>query len=160
MTITKRTNTKKETEQAVKKSYVIKVTFPNKSYRHFRFPGTSKLRTLHDMIMIETDFDDAHLHSFFMDNVPWSDWEIPNENFEDYSPKRKTDAQYTFDNLRLVPGQKFLYIFDFGDCWMFRCRVMKVLDEDTDKPKVILSKGEPPEQYPDYEDEYDDEEEI
>jgi len=130
-------------------SYVIKVTFPNKSYRHFRFPGTSSLRTLHNLIMTETSFDDDHLHWFFMDNVAWKGWKIPGRNFDEYPPKLKTDEEYVFNELKLVMGKKFLYVFDTG-YWNFQCRVMKILDEETDKPIVILSKGEPPKQYPDY----------
>lgn len=45
--------------------------------------------------------------------------------------------------------------FDFGDDWIFSCRVMEVDpdEEMTGYPKVIKSKGEAPLQYPMDEDE-------
>ena len=56
--------------------------------------------------------------------------------------------------LGLERGQRFLYLFDFGDEWKFNVRVEEILDSDVPpiRPLVIGSKGEAPEQYPDYED--------
>ena len=47
-------------------------------------------------------------------------------------------------------------MFDFGDDWIFQCRVLKELNEITPHPQVIRSKGDAPEQYPDWDNEDDD----
>ena len=47
-------------------------------------------------------------------------------------------------------GQKFLYIFDFGEEWRFSCKVLRELDEPTEKPEVVRASGEAPEQYGGY----------
>lgn len=43
-------------------------------------------------------------------------------------------------------------LFDFGDEWRFQCLVLQELEEKTDIPAVIKAVGEPPEQYPSWED--------
>ncbi|WP_370784771.1 IS1096 element passenger TnpR family protein [Ruminococcus callidus] len=46
---------------------------------------------------------------------------------------------------------KFKFVFDFGDDWEFQCRVLRIIDEDTDEAMMIRVVGESPEQYPAYE---------
>ena len=58
----------------------------------------------------------------------------------------------------MAKGQKFKYVFDFGDEWEFQCKVLRELEEDAKTPLVIRSVGESPEQYPEWE-EYEDEDE-
>lgn len=65
-------------------------------------------------------------------------------------------CDYTLSQL-LSENQKFLYIFDFGDEWRFSCHVLRITDEKCDKPEIIKSVGEAPEQYLDF-DEYEDDE--
>ena len=50
-------------------------------------------------------------------------------------------------------GDKFKYLFDFGDEWRFQCRVMQELEEKTRNSRVIKSVGDSPAQYPDWDDE-------
>ena len=52
------------------------------------------------------------------------------------------------NELDLYVGQKFLYLFDFGDCWTFDV-VFREIQETPYKghPKIISSKGEAPPQY-------------
>ena len=55
--------------------------------------------------------------------------------------------------LGLEKGDKFKYLFDFGDEWRFQCRVMQELEEKTRYFRVIKAVGDPPAQYPDWDDE-------
>ena len=50
--------------------------------------------------------------------------------------------------LGLEKGDKFKYLFDFGDEWRFQCRVMQELEEKTKSFRVIKAVGDPPAQYP------------
>lgn len=70
----------------------------------------------------------------------------------------------TLNALQLRKGQKFLYLFDYGDEWQFTVRVHAInenADPDVQYPRLIESVGEAPEQYPDDEDieEWEEEEE-
>lgn len=92
-----------------------------------------------------------------------------------YSSRYAEDGCPDTDNCRLQfigleVGQKFLYIFDFGEEWHFQCKILQVLYEDTKCPEIVRTKGIAPPQYPEFDegsayyddDEYfdDDEEEI
>ena len=73
-------------------------------------------------------------------------------------------ATTTLDSLALKKGQKFLYLFDYGDEWRFAVKVHAInpaAPEDRDYPVLVEAMGEAPSQYPgwDEEDEASDEEE-
>lgn len=58
------------------------------------------------------------------------------------------------ESLNLKPKQKFLYLFDYGDQWEFEVEYVKEgSPEKTIYPRIIDSRGEAPQQYPDYEEE-------
>ena len=81
--------------------------------------------------------------------------------FSPYDGEERSAADYRLRDLALYKGQKFLYLFDFGDEWRFECRILRAVTEDTNDYRILRSKGEAPEQYPDYfgdDDEYDDDE--
>ena len=71
---------------------------------------------------------------------------------EEYLDARAEEAgnascDVTLGQFGLQKGSKFKYLFDFGDEWLFQCKVNKVLDEHSDKAKVIKIVGDAPEQY-------------
>ena len=147
------TNKKSEVD-ASQYSYVFKVMFPNRCYRHIKMSALHTLEMLHAAILEETLFyDKRHAHSFFMDNKAYNSYsEIPGADFPSpiHSSSTPTDREYTIFDLHLYLGQKFKYIFDFGDDWRFTCTVIDILKEPTDNPVVIESKGKPPKQHPDF----------
>jgi len=53
--------------------------------------------------------------------------------------------------------KKMLFFFDYGDSWRFitQCTAIKKTAKK-EKAKVIKSAGEAPEQYPDWDDDYDE----
>ena len=55
------------------------------------------------------------------------------------------------EHLNLEPGQKFLYLFDFGDEWRFTVRVHAINQDapDGEYPHIVESVGKAPRQYPD-----------
>ncbi len=67
--------------------------------------------------------------------------------------------EITIGELYLREGQRMLYLFDYGDEWLFNILLEKIDEgkESNGSPEIIESEGEAPEQYPDYEDEeYED----
>ena len=137
-------------------SFVISVSLGTGCYRHIQISANATLYKLHQAILKAFEFEYDHEHAFFMDNHVWS----PADAY--FSSKAEVGdrltKKYTLKKLKLAKGQKFKYVFDFGDEWEFQCKVLRELEEDTKTPLVIRSVGESPEQYPEWE-EYEDEDE-
>ena len=139
-------------------SFVISVSLGTGCYRHIQISANATLYKLHQAILKAFEFEDDHEHAFFMDNHVWSSADAYFSSKAE-SGDRLT-KKYTLKKLQLAKGQKFKYVFDFGDEWEFQCKILRELEEDTKTPLVIRSVGEPPEQYPEWEEyEEDDEEE-
>ena len=136
------------------KSYIISVSQRTGCYRHIRISSTATLYTLHKVILDAFEFDDDHEHAFFMDNRVWS-----HESYffsSQIHPGDPTTRKCRLEKLGLSKGDRFKFLFDFGDEWVFQCKVLQVLDETTPKPIVVRSVGEAPEQYPEYDDDFCD----
>ena len=135
------------------KSYVISVSIGTGCYRHIRVPGDDTLFDLHSEILDAFGFVDDHAHAFFMDNKIWSQTDAYySDMIED---ENRYTCDYSLSNLALQAGKKFKYVFDFGEEWVFQCKVLHVLDEPCDEYDIVCSKGKNPEQYS-QEDEFDD----
>lgn len=123
----------------------IKVTLL-KSYRVIKISFHHTLKDLHLAIQTAFHFANDHLYAFHMDgdirshhNVYWGDEEEP------------PFASKTFiHQLNWTVGQNFIYHFDFGDDWIFKCQVIEMNPNERldGHPIIVQSKGEPPKQYP------------
>lgn len=137
-------------------SYVISVSAGTGCYRHIQISKSATLYKLHQAIIRAFDFDDDHAHAFFMDNHYWSEYRAF------FSMKMNGDEKLTksckLEKLNLSKGSQFKYLFDFGDEWRFQCKVLRELEDTVDIPCVIRSVGKSPEQYPQWNEEYDAEE--
>ncbi len=132
-------------------TFVISVSLGKGCYRHLKISGRETLEELSDSILWAFDFDNDHLHAFFMNNKIWDTSACYSSPYaEDGCP---STAKHTIQSVGLQVGQKFLYLFDFGDEWCFECKVLKILDEDAKETELIRVKGKAPEQYPEYDEE-------
>jgi ABC-type cobalt transport system substrate-binding protein len=137
------------------KTLILKFYFKNrkKTWWKIEIKETDTLEDLHYIIQEALNWGDDHLYSFFMDNKtnngdPDMEYTIP------YEPDgRKTVDKTKIGIFGLKLGQKFAYLFDFGDCHEFEIEVIGFGDINKNKkyPLIIESKGKAPEQYPDYE---------
>lgn len=134
-------------------SYVISVSLGTGCYRHIQISEAAALYKLHQVILKAFEFDDDHMHAFFMDNKLWSrqNCYVSSKN----EPTDRLSKRYSLQQAGLMPGKKFLYLFDFGDEWVFQCRVLREIADRTDIPGVIRSVGEAPDQYPNYDEDWD-----
>lgn len=132
------------------KGYTLKVSLDKKCYRHLTFPGSFTLEDLAAMILDAFDFDNDHLHAFFMDGKPYSHNECYYCRYSD-DPGPST-AEVRIESLSLTEKRKFLFVFDFGDDWRFTCEVKKITDTPEKMPYISNVVGEAPQQYPDYDD--------
>lgn len=136
---------KKAKKTAAKQSYVISVSLGAGCYRHIQISGGSTLLEMHWAILNAFEFEDDHAHAFFMDNKIWSEFDCYYvKGIEEYY---RTTDRYNLNQAGLYKGKQFKYVFDFGDEWTFQCKVLRVVEESTDKPLILRSKGEAPEQY-------------
>lgn len=122
-------------------------------WRKIEIRGSQTLHHLHKVLIKAFERDDDHLYAFFMNNRAWDD-------SEEYGPPYgETDAKDSgkakIGLLGLQVKSKFLYIFDFGDCWEHPITVLDIREEvsKVKYPRIIEVKGEAPPQYP-----YDEEE--
>jgi hypothetical protein len=111
-------------------------------YRHIQIKESATLFELHQTIMTTFNFDNDHMHAFFMNNRAWDEsaqYICPEGDWigkGGYSDKAK------LSKFHLVKGDKFLYIFDFGDDWRFQIKVLRVIDGSTPAPMILKRVGD------------------
>jgi hypothetical protein len=136
----------------MEKSLVLRVSVGTGCYRHIQIGEKVTLYKLHGTILDAFDFYDDHLHAFFMNNRAWDDHE------EYVCPGCDLDCARGFSNkvklskFHLQKGDKFIYIFDFGDDWRFQIKVLRVIDEPTESPVILKTVG--------YVNQYSDDEDV
>lgn len=116
--------------------------------RVIRMNLEDSLYDLHDAIQRAVSFDDDHLFSFTVGVGMMKRTYLHPE-----AMNRSTDlsAETRLCELNLRKGQKFTYLFDFGDMWQFDICVLEIREGAVDMPEVIRAAGDSPEQYPCYE---------
>lgn len=128
-----------------------KINRPGRVSRTIEIRGDQTLQALHRAIQQAYEWGDDHLYSFFMSGEAWdAATEIIDPRGEEgewFADEVKIGA------LRLQQGQKFLYLFDFGDEHRFTITVERIgpAAKKTKYPRVVESHGKSPPQYPDYE---------
>jgi len=135
------------------KSCVISVSLIKGCYRHINIPMKASLENLSDAILFAFNFDNDHMHAFFMDNKAWSqadNYESAGAYLEEGT---KYTCEYTLESLGLIKDKRFLYIFDFGDEWRFNCKVLREAECDSEEIVFLKCVGKAPVQYPSFEDE-------
>lgn len=125
--------------------YTIKVSLSKKLYRTMAIGASATLEALHLAIQEAYKFDNDHLYAFFMDGNAWSDFGIYDPDGE--RPPFANEVK--LGELELYEGKRFVYLFDFGDCWLFELVVQKIEPKvpEPRKALVVEEKGEAPAQY-------------
>jgi hypothetical protein len=151
---------------------VFKVALKNRMsiWRRIAVRSDQTLDEFHQAIFTAFDRDDEHLYSFYFPPPGVRGRDIVGKSPEftspfmfennDFPTKAKDAAKTRFSVLPLKRSQRFLYLFDFGDCWWHEITVESI-DSPCDKgkyPRVLEKRGESPEQYPAWEDDDEPEE--
>lgn len=147
----------KMASKRVKQSIILSVSVMKGCYRHIQVSVNEDLEALADIILWAFDFDNDHAHAFFMDNKAWSNYDCYYMAEVDEDEMYRHTCDFKLHQLGLTKGKAFKFVFDFGDDWEFNCKVLRIVYEDTKDAELIRAVGEPPEQYPDYDDFEDDE---
>jgi hypothetical protein len=133
-------------------------------YRDIEIEGSKSLYKLAETIIDSFGFDFDHAFGFYSGLTPRKIYDArPRyELFADLGDAdpgvlgvKKTKIVQAFPQV----GHKLIFLFDYGDEWLFRVSVQEqgTKQQKTRYPRVVASKGEAPEQYPDPDD-YDEEE--
>lgn len=124
----------------------FKITYlQDKSYEcQIRLSGENNLHDLHYTIQRAYKWDNDHMFSFYMNNKIW-------DRTSEFSgnPLGEGTADRLIKNLGLKPGQKFMYVFDYGDEHVFEVEVLSIIREVPEmiNPGIIKTTGTPPDQY-------------
>jgi len=117
----------------------------DKSYEcQIHLSGENDLHDLHYKIQKAYKWDNDHMFSFYMNNKIW-------DRTSEFSgdPMGGGTASRAIKNLGLKPGQKFMYVFDYGDEHIFEIEVLSIIREIPEKinPGIFQTRGTPPDQY-------------
>ena len=124
--------------------YLLKVSWNSSCWRTMQVSESHTLLDVHKLIQQAFEFADDHLYAFYMDGKKFSK-QCYNSPMDDHGPY----VNHTkIGDLHLYEGQRFLYLFDFGDEWEFIVDVIKITEgKACTKACIRQSKGESPEQY-------------
>jgi len=126
-------------------------------YREIAIRGNQTLDELALAILDYFEFDHDHLYGFYnniKNRARSSEAYQLCIDYNDYEPcTQNIIVAQVFNQLK----KKMLFLFDYGDQWHFIVQLKAVAqaDKNTKYPVLIKSVGEAPEQYPDYDEEYE-----
>ena len=147
-------------------SFLIRASLCRSCFRDIQISKKSSFENLAIVIVQSYEFEEDHLFSFTIPLL-WENRRILGISFAfDYDVDDFGDIDYYIYNgdheddykaaqknslcsFGLEKGSMFQFLFDFGDRWKFSCKVLEVLEEETEGgSKVVAEVGEAPEQYP------------
>ncbi|HEY3080546.1 MAG TPA: plasmid pRiA4b ORF-3 family protein, partial [Chloroflexota bacterium] len=113
-------------------------------WRAIEILGSQTLEDLHDAIQKAFGWDDDHLYAFYLSGRPHDPLTAINRPYDGAEPP--TADQVTVAELELRPGQRFLYIFDFGDDLRHEIELLGAFDAPGagDFPRIVEAHGKAP----------------
>ncbi|MFA6941484.1 MAG: hypothetical protein WCQ54_11005 [Clostridiaceae bacterium] len=132
-------------------TYILKVNpqLDIDIYRILQIDGNATLDDLSNAIISAFQFDNDHLYLFSLNRKPYDE-----EGY--YHPSAdggKNAAKAKLNSLGLKVRGKFLFLYDFGDDWMFDITVKKVQQSEVRTITFVTEENGELKQYPDWEDE-------
>jgi hypothetical protein len=146
-------------EQSSATTLVFRASLEPNLYRDFEIADTCTLYALARMITRVFDFDFDHAFGFYS-NLKGNIYASPiryelfadmGEGTEGALSVKKTRASDAFPS----PGTKMRFLFDYGDGWEFLIHLVgqEPAEPKVKLPRMLVSVGKAPEQYPAYDDE-------
>jgi len=129
-------------------SYELKVTLREVRpaiWRRVRVAGSLTLRDLHHVLQVALGWTDSHLHEF---EIRGRRYGMPDSE-EDYGESPLDEVEYRLGELVRV-GDRFEYVYDFGDNWRHEVVAEKRVPLERDAPKADCLAGKracPPEDW-------------
>lgn len=121
-------------------------------YRDVAIRHTQTFFELHEAILRAYEFDNKHKATFFRSNDHWQKGrEISLDQYEkEYKAPPLLMKETTVGSEIKIPGQKFIYNYDFNKNWSFLVELIHVSKEENPKlsyPATIRTEGIAPSQY-------------
>ena len=139
------------------KTYIFKTHLfrDKKVIREIEILESSNLYKLAEAIVKSYDFDFDHAFGFFSTiGEQWYKSERKYELFSDMEDIEPTGAE-SVKNTKVGEvwknyGDKMLFLFDYGDTWLFVVELIKFGEKEAKKkyPRIVKKIGIAPEQYP------------
>jgi len=128
---------------AVKQSesiYQLKITLEDSKppiWRRVLVLDSIKLDELHELIQIVMGWENYHLHQFHCGGTFYS---LPNDEFDDFDAKDET--KYKLSQLLTAEKSSMRYEYDFGDGWLHKIVLEKILpfDSTVELPLCVTGK--------------------
>lgn len=136
--------------------YQLKIisAFDSQTYRVLEIDGNRTFADLSDAILDAFEFDHSHLYMFSRSRKPYD----PNGIYHPMSNGNTLADEVRLKDVKPVVRNKYLYLYDFGDEWMFYITVTGIRETDQEIPVTILQSQGKLCQYPNWEeDEISDE---
>lgn len=132
----------------------IESAFNRNIYRIMEISGDRTFAELSDCILDAFEFDKDHLYMFSLNRKAYD----PNGIYHPMGKQGKRADRVRLQDVNPVVKNKYLYLYDFGDDWMFYITVMKVSETDLKIPaKITFRQGELC-QYPNWDEDWENEE--
>lgn len=142
---------------------ILRVELNKSIYRDIEVDGSQSLHKLAEAIVKAFGFDFDHAFGFysgltrrgmFSKKPRYELFADMGNADDDVLGVKKTKIGEAFPAL----GHKMTFLFDYGDEWLFRVTFKEagIKAAKTTYPRVVSSKGEAPEQYPDPDEDDDD----
>lgn len=134
--------------------YTFKVSLGKDLYRIIEIRENKTLLDLATIILKSYNFEMDHLFGFYnnLKNPYQSDeaYELINEDFP--VNEHTKELKETLINEVFYLNRKMLFLFDYGDEWIFLTECIKITDPEAKGryPRIIKKLGKAPEQYPYY----------
>ncbi len=127
--------------------------------RDIEIEGSKSLSELAEAIIGAFDFDFDHAFGFYSNFEKWTD--PKGERYELFADMEDTEsdagsvAQTKVAQVFNAVGKKMLFLFDYGAEWRFQVEFVAVGTKAAQRryPRLVATKGDAPEQYPDPDDE-------
>ena len=149
---TEKVRTKAVTNSNTLNIYRFKVSLRERPniWRIIEIKENQMLSSLHKAIFNAFDRFDEHLYSFFMSNKPYDKESEYTSPYLDAPKSSKLATRIRINSHFLHPGQKFLYLFDYGDEWWHEIELIDVSEKAAggNYPRVVKKQGKSPTQYP------------
>lgn len=118
-------------------------------WRQIAIPAENSLDTLASTILNAVSFDHDHLYLFSYQNR-YGGLERVHHPYMDEGP---WTSEVSVGDVPLQIGQTMTFLFDFGDQWEFDVTLEQVdSDMDIKRATILEEHGDPPEQYPTWDD--------
>ena len=118
-------------------------------WRIIEIKENQMLSSLHKAIFSAFDRFEEHPYSFFMSNKPYDkENEYTSPGLDTHGTSRLA-TRIRIGSLALHPGQKFLYLFDYGDEWWHEVELIGINEKvpRVSYPRVVKKQGKSPPQY-------------